>query len=111
MCRSGRLHEDINTLDTCGAPRETLCRLVEMLARLTVAEVKRPRFGADVLSTLAVDVAGTVWALRTSLRVWADYQNVLVDVLCSSRYREPFLLEMGRLTVESFQTMPHRTGP
>ncbi|MFE5333549.1 hypothetical protein ACFRCG_44895 [Embleya sp. NPDC056575] len=107
----GRLHEDINTLDTCGAPRETLCRLVEMLARLTVAEVKRPRFGADVLPTLAVDVAGTVWALRTSLRVWADYQNVLVDVLCSSRYREPFLLEMGRLTVESFQTMPHRTGP
>ncbi|OPC83524.1 hypothetical protein B4N89_23605 [Embleya scabrispora] len=107
----GRLSEDINTLDTCGAPRETLCRLVEMVARHTVAEVKRPRFGADVLPTLAVDVAGTVWALRTSLRVWADYQNVLVDVLCSSRYREPFLLEMGRLTVESFQTMPHRTGP
>ncbi|GCE00437.1 hypothetical protein [Embleya hyalina] len=107
----GRLHEDINTFDSCGAPRETLCRLVETLARLTVTDVKRPRFGADVLSTLAVDVAGTVWALRTSLRVWADYQNVLVDVLCSSRYREPFLLEMGRLTVESFQTMPHRTGP
>ncbi|MGC0422533.1 hypothetical protein [Embleya sp. AB8] len=108
----GRLHEDINTLDGCGAPRETVCRLVGTMTRLTVGDGKRTRFGGDVLPTLGTDIAGTVWALRTSLKVWADYQCVLRDGLrASPRHRESYLLELGRLVDESFRNTPHRTEP
>ncbi|WP_406295389.1 hypothetical protein OG948_09345 [Embleya sp. NBC_00888] len=97
----GRLHEDIKTLDGCGVPRESLSLLLWEMTERVVAHGR--------LATFGTDVAGTVWRLRTSFRVWEDYRRALWSALRSTRYREPFLLEYGRLALEDLDSTPDRT--
>ncbi|MET7304053.1 hypothetical protein [Embleya sp. NPDC005575] len=99
----GRLHEDIMTLDGRGAPRELLSRLSGEMAGLIVAHGRLPTFGADI--------AGTAWQLRTPYPLWDEYRRVLCAAPWFTRYREPFLLEYGRLALEDLDIAPNRTEP
>jgi hypothetical protein len=98
-----RLHENIHALHHCGAPPEIAHGVVWLLARLTVGAGKVPALGEAL--------AGTVWELDRLDWDTTAYQRALVYALWSSRYRDSFLLEQGRLAMEARNLVPRRADP
>ncbi|MYV97712.1 hypothetical protein [Streptomyces sp. SID3343] len=98
-----RLHENIDAIHRCGAPPEVTHGVVWLLARLVV--------GAGKVSTLGEALAATVWELDRLDWDTTAYQRALVYALWSSRYRDPFLQEHGRLSMEARNLVPRRGDP